>query len=69
MRSWVTEDCVKEGHKGLDSGVMRGGVKSRAVRAVHKVSVARADKGVAQGLGDGCAGGAVDDIAFPLCGR
>ena len=39
--------CVKEGDKGLDSGVVASSVVSNAVGAWDEVPVTRADKGVA----------------------
>ena len=60
---------VKEWNEGLDSGIMARRMESHAVRAPDEVPVARASKGVAQGLGDGGAGGAAGDVALPLRGR
>ena len=60
---------VKERNEGLNGGIMARGVESHAVRAPDEVPVARASKGVAQGLGDGGAGGAAGDVALPLRGR
>ena len=60
---------VKERNEGLDSRIMARRMESHAVRAPDEVPVARASKGVAQGLGDGGAGGAAGDVALPLRGR
>ena len=35
-----TEDCIEEGDKGLDGGIVSGRMKSKAVRTCHKVPVA-----------------------------
>ena len=60
---------VKERNEGLDSGIMARRMESHAVRAADEMPVARASESVAQGLGDGGAGGAAGDVAFPLRGR
>ena len=49
---------VKERNEGLDSGIMARGMESHAVRALDEMPVARASESVAQGLGNGGAGGA-----------
>jgi hypothetical protein len=38
--------CVKEGDKGLNSGIVRSGMKPQPMGAVHKVAVAWSYKGV-----------------------
>ena len=60
---------VKERNQGLDSGIMARRMESHAVRAVDEMPVARASESVAQGLGNGGAGGAAGDVALPLRGR
>ena len=53
----------------MDSGIMARRMESHAVRAVDEMPVARASESVAQGLGNGGAGGAAGDVALPLLGR
>ena len=60
---------VKEWNEGLDSGIMARRMESHAVRALDEMPVARASESVAQGLGNGGAGGAAGDVALPLRGR
>ena len=60
---------VKERNEGLDSGIMARRMESHAVRAADEMPVARASESVAQGLGNGGAGGAAGDVALPLRGR
>ena len=60
---------VKEWNEGLDSGIMARRMESHAVRAADEMPVARASESVAQGLGNGGAGGAAGDVALPLRGR
>ena len=60
---------VKERNEGLDSGIMARGMESHAVRALDEMPVARASESVAQGLGNGGAGGAAGDVALALRGR
>jgi hypothetical protein len=67
--SRFAKDSIKKGDKGLDGGIVRGGMKSQAMGAVNKVSITRANEGVSGGLGDGGTGGAVGNVAFPLCRR
>jgi len=67
--SRFAQDSIEKGDQGLDGGIVRSGMESQAMGAVNKVSIARADEGVSGGLGDGGAGGAVGNVAFPLCRR
>ena len=60
---------VKEWNEGLDSGIMARRMESHAVGAPDEMPVARASESVAQGLGNGGAGGAAGDVALPLRGR
>jgi len=61
--------CVKEGDKGLNSGIVRSGMKPQSMGAVHKVAVAWSHKGVSERFGDSAAGGAASYVALPLRGR
>ena len=67
--SRFAKDSIKKGNKGLHGGIVRSGMESQAMGAVNKVSIARADEGVSAGLGNGGTGGAVGNVAFPLCRR
>ena len=60
---------VKEWNEGLGIGIMARRMESHAVRAPDEVPVARASESVAQGLGNGGAGGAAGEVALPLRGR
>ena len=57
---------VKERNEGLGIGIMARRMESHAVRAPDEVPVARASESVAQGLGNGGAGGAAGEVAPPL---
>jgi hypothetical protein len=45
-----TNDCIEEGDKGLNGGIVSGRMKSEPVGACHKVPITRADEDVAIGL-------------------
>jgi hypothetical protein len=61
--------CVKEGDEGLNSGIVRSGMKLQSMGAVHKVAIARSHKGVSERFGDSAAGGTASYVALPLRGR
>ena len=61
-----TNDCIEEGDKGLNGGIVSGRMKSEPVGACHKVPIARADEDVAIGLVDRGTGRASRDAATPL---